>query len=605
MDPDLSLSPRHAWLAGLVGGGFAGLADAISVVTSARIGLGTPGVVALVLSGVVLGPAVGGVAAMASSEALRRRIPLPAAVVLGAASIGAVRVGLDAVHGALGAAFLGGGPAIGAAVAVMGAAIVLVKLVSGGARFGGPRASWALLAATLVALAGVAFGGRVSPPPPRIASAEHPNVLLVTFGGARADRFGPAPIDTPGFDRVASEGTAFSLAVTPSTDALTAARALIRARDPWAPEEEERGRGLGEAMSGLALTTGAFVSTDTLGRGRGLDEGFHVYDDDHDWPKGISRTLTGRLLLGIGATARQTERRADEVVDRAIRFIEGQPGQWFVWVHLDDPMPPYEPPVPYDERYYRGADPRTPALVTLPADAPLDPAHGSVADRVRDAAWLEARYDGEVAYADAALARLQRAVDDLGVGSHTLVVATSLMGSAMREGDQWFSPDGLLEAQVHIPLAMRLAGRIPVGQKIAAPVSLTDVAPTVIELIGGKAPMAGATGVSLRATLEGSGVARRYARAVGPGPVRATAVRLPGALVVHDPRGADRAWRFRAEEPITEVWTPQRVLDVLAWAVEVDGTGGAPPVQIEARHQAVLDALSAPPPSEFADQPIP
>jgi membrane-anchored protein YejM (alkaline phosphatase superfamily) len=64
------------------------------------------------------------------------------------------------------------------------------------------------------------------------------------------------------------------------------------------------------------------------------------------------------------------------VVDAALRWLaEPRGGPFFAWVHLFDPHAPYEPPPPYRERF---------------------------ASRL---------YDGEVAYADAQLARLLEWLD--------------------------------------------------------------------------------------------------------------------------------------------------------------------------------------------------
>src|SRR5437667_11092649 len=64
------------------------------------------------------------------------------------------------------------------------------------------------------------------------------------------------------------------------------------------------------------------------------------------------------------------ERRAGDVVAHAITWLgKNRQSPFFVWVHLYDPHAPYDPPAPYDKQF-------------------KDP------------------YDGEVAYADAALGKL-------------------------------------------------------------------------------------------------------------------------------------------------------------------------------------------------------
>lgn len=586
MQPDLSLSPRQAWLAGLGGGALAGLADAGHLVVAGRIGLGLPGIIALAALGLVVGAATGGLIGGAVAAAARWRVRPHVPFVLGAASTATLRVSLGAFL-AQGDSLLG--PAGTAAAVGVGGVALATLLIRGVGRLRyGPHG----LVATTVTVAGVVgLTGGPALVPSKVPSVDRPNVLLVTFGGARLDRFGLNPLDTPGFDRVAAEGTNFRLAVTPSADEHTAAVALLTGREPWVTAEPPP-EGLAAAVMAEAVNTAAFVSTDRFNADGQLDAGFQVYDDDHDWPKGVGRTLTGMILRALDVSETAHGRRADEVVDRAIRYVHGQPGQWFVWVHLDDPMPPWEPPIPYDERYYRGADPKNPAAITLAEGTRMDPVHGDTLEGVRDADWPTARYDGEVAYADAALARLLREIDTMGRAPNTLVIVTSLGGMALRESDPWFSPEPLVDETVHVPLAMRLPSRVPVAHGVGLPVSLADIAPTVAELLGVHGALEGASGVSLRPTMEGTGVARRSARSIGSGAVHPVAVRVPGALVVHDPRGPLRAWRFADEDRGTDAWTPERVLDLLAWAVELDGSGAAAPTMIDARSQVVLDALA-------------
>src|SRR5947207_15683424 len=87
-----------------------------------------------------------------------------------------------------------------------------------------------------------------------------------------------------------------------------------------------------------------------------LDRGFDFYDN---FPVNVqSKTHWDRL-----------ERRGEVVVKHAEAWLTAHPaGPSFVWVHLYDPHDPYEPPAPYSQIYK---------------------------DRL---------YDGEIAYADSALA---------------------------------------------------------------------------------------------------------------------------------------------------------------------------------------------------------
>jgi hypothetical protein len=80
---------------------------------------------------------------------------------------------------------------------------------------------------------------------------------------------------------------------------------------------------LAQTLQQAGWDTAAFVGASVLKKRFGFHHGFAVYDDDMPGP----------------------ERRAGEVVDRAIRWLGSQSGKpFFVWVHVFDPHLPYDPP---------------------------------------------------------------------------------------------------------------------------------------------------------------------------------------------------------------------------------------------------------------------
>ena len=83
------------------------------------------------------------------------------------------------------------------------------------------------------------------------------------------------------------------------------------------------------------------------------------------------------------------ERRAEDVVDAALAWLETAPRRFFLWVHLYDPHAAYDPP---------------------PGFA---------------AAFASRPYAGEIAYADAQVGRLLEAVERIGDPALTLVAITS------------------------------------------------------------------------------------------------------------------------------------------------------------------------------------
>jgi arylsulfatase A-like enzyme len=287
------------------------------------------------------------------------------------------------------------------------------------------------------------------------------NLLLITLDTMRADRLPPygfGGVDTPAIDELAAEGTVFeqAFAAVPLTlpshaslfTGLYPQRLAVRdnADAPLAPEFTT----MAEVLRERGLATAAFVASGVLAPGRGLDQGFMVYDE------AVSRGCAG---------APRARRPANEVVDLAIAWVAEQQGTpFFAWVHLYDAHRPYILPREYTDRY---GDP-----------------------------YLEA-----IAFEDSQISRLvaylqgSRQLDD------TLVVVTGDHGESL--GDHGEDTHGIFIYQeaLHVPLILRGPGIRP--HRVSAVTRLVDVTPTVLELFG--AAVRDIDGVSLAGLLGGGG----------------------------------------------------------------------------------------------------
>ena len=144
------------------------------------------------------------------------------------------------------------------------------------------------------------------------------------------------------------------------------------------------------------------------------------------------------------------ERTADVVARSAIDWIGRQTTKFFSWVHVFDPHSPYKPPADLASQY---------------ASQP---------------------YDGEVAAVDRALGPL---FDRLATLSRpTLVIITSDHGESL--GDHGELTHGMFayEATLRVPLivaTVHAGGSAARGVVIDAPARHVDIAPTVLDAVGG------------------------------------------------------------------------------------------------------------------------
>jgi arylsulfatase A-like enzyme/Flp pilus assembly protein TadD len=304
------------------------------------------------------------------------------------------------------------------------------------------------------------------------APAPRPDLVIVSWDTARADHVGPdATIAglTPRWSRLASEGTRFSWARTPSPMTLPAHASLLTGRLP--ADHGARTNGLftlpdpaatlAERLGAEGFRTGAFVSAAVLDAGYGLAQGFDVYD--HDVQGGGERGFA--------------ERRADATVDAALGWIADVPDDQpiFLWVHLFDPHTPWAPPE---------------AFV---AEHPEHP------------------YRGEIAYTDQQTGRLLDGLRDAGRLSRTLLVATADHGEGLGDHGERTHGYFLYDSTLRVPLLFWAGEHSGVdlepGLRVDAPVLLCDVAATVLELL--ELPPLEGGGPSLLPLLRGDGAAQR------------------------------------------------------------------------------------------------
>lgn len=311
------------------------------------------------------------------------------------------------------------------------------------------------------------------PRPPR------PNLLLVTIDTLRADHVGAYGAEgdpTPALDWLAAGGVRFETALAAAPLTLPSHASIFTGLYP--PRHGARHNGLfelpadaetlAERVGAAGYATGAVIGSFVLERRFGLAQGFDHYDDS-----GFGERRSG--------PAGYFERGADEVSDRALGWLMRAPEPFFLWVHYFDPHSRYAPPARWAERF------------------PGRP------------------YQGEIAYADAQLARLFAWLVESGRAGRTLVVATSDHGESLDEHGEQTHGYTLYDATLRVPLLVRGPG-VPVGRVVRGPVRTVDIAPTLLARLGlpGPEPTDGEDLAPLWRGEERAGARVAYAEALAP-----------------------------------------------------------------------------------------
>jgi arylsulfatase len=308
-------------------------------------------------------------------------------------------------------------------------------------------------------------------------------VLLVTVDTLRADHVAdtgrwPEP-PMPFVDSLLDRGVRFTHAFTPVPRTTQALASLLTGQYPHrtgvrvlTDRLHDEVETLGELAQRAGYRTLAVVSNHILTPDRGLGRGFDVYDSAGD------------------------VRGAPETTDAALAHAaEVAPGEkLFLWVHYIDPHVPYHPPPELAERFdpeYRGSyrhyfGPVPGAVGNRAYPRGLGKRRAVFANPLPDEVNAHVRrlYAADVRYTDGEIERLLAGLAQR-FGPDWLIVFTSDHGESLGEHDFfWDHGDYVYNASTRVPLgivppAPRAADRRTVG----APVSLVDVAPTLVELL--------------------------------------------------------------------------------------------------------------------------
>ena len=194
-----------------------------------------------------------------------------------------------------------------------------------------------------------------------------------------------------------------------------------------------------------------------------------------------------------------------KVATEAIAVLEQiRDERFFLAVGLNAPHLPFTAPETYFEMYAPGDIP-LPEFpegdledVPLAAAATRIPKKEQMPDeRVRQA---RAAYYACVSFADAQVGRILEALDRLDLTDRTIVVLTSDHGFHLGEHDGLWRKMTLFEESARVPLLIAAPGHTK-GTRVAAPVELVDLYPTLVELAGLEPPT-GLQGRSLAPLLE-------------------------------------------------------------------------------------------------------
>lgn len=196
------------------------------------------------------------------------------------------------------------------------------------------------------------------------------------------------------------------------------------------------------------------------------------------------RGLTQGFDLHAALRSDTDDNDAPAVIRRALGMVEGHAERWLLYVNVNDPQAPYEPP-----RELLGD-------LVSPEGAPLPHLTHIWVGRVhsgkhepsaKELAYVRRLYRGELAQVDRAVAQVLDTLVETGRLDESIVVLLGIHGEEFFEHGGAGHGRNLHEASIRVPLMIRAPSVLAPG-KVTTPVDLLDVAPTIADLIGAPAP---------------------------------------------------------------------------------------------------------------------
>jgi len=284
-------------------------------------------------------------------------------------------------------------------------------------------------------------------------------VILISVDTLRADRlsaYGYRQLQTPHIDAFAKNGTLFEQADAQIPLTLPSHLSLFTSTYPFTNQIEENAERVPDGATTLAALlrthgyqTAGFVGCVFLEQQIGIGQGFDHYDSPFHFP--VLSPLSGSMLAGTAQNQYAVHDRRDGalVVASATRWLAAHRNQpVFAFVHLFDVHTPYR----------------------------------------------LAGYDAELTYVDRLMGSFQQSLKIQGWWDRSLVIFLADHGESLGEHGEANHGTFIYESTLHVPLILHWPNADSGHPaRIAEPVGLIDVAPTILNYlhISAPAPFAG------------------------------------------------------------------------------------------------------------------
>lgn len=325
---------------------------------------------------------------------------------------------------------------------------------------------------------------------PRRDASTSPNLILISLDTLRADRVGALGGKgglTPCLDRLAENSIRFTRCYSPANFTIPAHGSMMTGLQPAVHGAYRFGErisirpwpNVAEACGAAGMATAAFTGGGFVDAAFGFDRGFSRYRmlDALMTRRNPRYTRSPRRAMFAWNAAVRDSMTLDVVTDWLHEHADRRFFLFFHTYHAHDYAP--------EEATAKARGLPADAPWPLPLDLPVTE-FPKLAPGSPQLHHYEALYDATVTEVDAAVERLLATLDESGALADSIVVVTADHGEGFLEHGFLFHTTGLHDEVVRVPLLVHAPGLE--GRTVDQPVSLIDLAPTLLELAGLTAP---------------------------------------------------------------------------------------------------------------------
>ncbi|HET6384456.1 MAG TPA: sulfatase [Armatimonadota bacterium] len=310
--------------------------------------------------------------------------------------------------------------------------------------------------------------------------ARKQNLILFGVDSLRADRmscYGYPRQTTPHIDRFAQSGVLFERNYSPHIPTTSAYAGMLTGRDCFGTQVvalRHEGPLRPEVPTLAELLRGAGYTTTCVGfGGNPSSRGFDKYIEYPGW---------GSWEAGPSPKAGKLNEVAIPELDRLAATGES----FFLFLRHMDPHSPYLPPPPFQRMFYSGneCDPENHSMDPVMEFKPFCDYFATwMPPGITDTQYVNAQYDGALAYMDACIQQILTRVTELGLDEETLVVLNGDHGETLDEHECYYDHHGLYDPTLYVPLVMRHPDLLPSGVRVPGYSLHQDLVPTLLQLL--------------------------------------------------------------------------------------------------------------------------